>query len=107
MFNKGANMSKILKQAQQMKDNMQKAQDELKDMRIEVLSSDEMIEIILDGNKNTISLKIDDSLLSEEKDLIEDILISAMNKANKEADLKIKEKMSEATGGMMPNIPGF
>ena len=107
MFNKGANMSKILKQAQQMKDNMQKAQDELKDMRIEVLSSDKMIEIILDGNKNTISLKIDDSLLSEDKDLIEDILISAMNKANKEADLKIKEKMAEATGGMMPNIPGF
>ena len=107
MFNKGANMSKILKQAQQMKDNMQKAQDELKDMRIEVLSNDEMIEIILDGNKNTISLKINDSLLSEEKDLIEDILISAMNKANKEADLKIKEKMAEATGGMMPNIPGF
>ena len=66
-----------------------------------------MIEIILDGNKNTISLKINDSLLSEEKDLIEDILISAMNKANKEADLKIKEKMAEATGGMMPNIPGF
>ena len=107
MFNKGANMSKILKQAQQMKNNMQKAQDELKDMRIEVLSNDEMIEIILDGNKNTISLKINDSLLSEEKDLIEDILISAMNKANKEADLKIKEKMAEATGGMMPNIPGF
>ena len=107
MFNKGANMSKLLKQAQQMKENMQKAQDELKDMRIEVLSNDKMIKIILDGNKNTGSLKIDDSLLSEEKDLIEDILISAMNKANKEADLKIKEKMAEATGGMMPNIPGF
>ena len=90
-----------------MKNNMQKAQDELKDMRIEVLSNDELIEIILDGNKNTVSLKIADSLLSEEKDLIEDILISAMNKANKEADIKIKEKMTEATGGMMPNLPGF
>ena len=107
MFNKGANMSKLLKQAQEMKNNMQKAQDELKDMRIEVFSNDKMIEILLDGNKNVISLKIDDSLLSEDREVIEDVFISAMNKANKEADIKIKEKMAEATGGMMPNIPGF
>ena len=107
MFNKGANMSKLLKQAQEMKNSMQKAQDELKDMRVEVVSNDKMIEIILDGNKNVIALKIDDSLFSEDKELIEDIFISAMNKANKEADIKIKEKMAKATGGMMPNIPGF
>ena len=107
MFNKGANMSKLLKQAQEMKNNMQKAQDELKDMRVEVVSNDKMIEIILDGNKNVVSLTINDLLLSEDKEFIEDIFISAMNKANKEADVKIKEKMAEATGGMMPNIPGF
>ena len=107
MFNKAANMSKLIKQAQKMKDDMDKAQSELKDMRIEVLSNDKMLEITLDGNKNLISLNIDKELLSEDKDFIEDVFISALNKANKEADMRIKEKMTEATGGMMPNLPGF
>ena len=107
MFNKAANMSKLIKQAQKMKDDMDKAQSELKDMRIEVFSNDRMLKITLDGNKNLISLNIDKELLSEDKDFIEDVFISALNKANKEADMRIKEKMTEATGGMMPNLPGF
>ena len=107
MFNKGANMSKLIKQAQKMKDDMDRAQNELKDMRIEVVSNDKMIEIVLDGNKNVISLSLDESLLSEEKDFIEDVFISALNKANAEADSQVKDKMSKVTGGMMPNLPGF
>ena len=107
MFKGGANMSKLLKQAQKMKDDMEKAQKELGGMKIDVSDSNNMVSIVLDGNKNILSLKLSEDLLSEEKDFIEDVLISALNKANKEADLKIKEKMSEATGGIMPNIPGF
>ena len=107
MFNKGANMSKLIKQAQKMKDDMDRAQNELKDMRIEVVANDKMIEIVLDGNKNVISLSLDESLLSEEKDFIEDVFISALNKANAEADSQVKDKMSKVTGGMMPNLPGF
>tara|TARA_Y100000994_G_C15265339_1_gene264673 strand:- start:127 stop:450 length:324 start_codon:yes stop_codon:yes gene_type:complete len=107
MFNKGANMSKLIKQAQKMKDDMDRAQNELKDMRIEVVSNDKMIELVLDGNKNVISLSIDESLLSEDKDFIEDVFISALNKANAEADSQVKDKMSKVTGGMMPNLPGF
>tara|TARA_Y100000996_G_C22531703_1_gene646712 strand:+ start:182 stop:505 length:324 start_codon:yes stop_codon:yes gene_type:complete len=107
MFNKGANMSKLIKQAQKMKDDMDRAQNELKDMRIEVVSNDKMIELVLDGNKNVISLTIDESLLSEDKDFIEDVFISALNKANAEADSQVKDKMSKVTGGMMPNLPGF
>ena len=107
MFNKGANMSKLIKQAQKMKDDMDRAQNELKDMRIEVVSNDKMIELVLDGNKSVISLSIDESLLSEDKDFIEDVFISALNKANAEADSQVKDKMSKVTGGMMPNLPGF
>ena len=107
MFKGGANMSKLLKQAQKMKHDMEKAQEELGSMEIDVSDSSNMVSIVLDGNKNILSLKLSEDLFSEEKDFIEDVLISVLNKANKEADLKIKEKMSEATGGMMPNIPGF
>ena len=101
------NMSKLLKQAQKMKANMEKAQNELSDMRIEVTANNGMVEIVVDGDKNVISLNLNKELLSEDKDFIEDVLISSLNKVNKEADEKIKEKMSKATGNMMPNIPGF
>ena len=106
MFNKG-NMSKLLKQAQAMKDNMQKAQDDLKNMRIESVSNDKLIKIIMDGNKNIHSLTIDQDLFNEDKDFIEDVIIAALNKSISEVDSKAKQKMKDATGGMMPNIPGF
>ena len=106
MFNKG-NMSKLLKQAQAMKDNMQKAQDDLKNMRIESVSNDKLIKIIMDGNKNIHSLTIDQDLFDEDKDFIEDVIIAALNKSMSEVDSEVKQKMKDATGGMMPNIPGF
>ena len=101
MFNKAGNMSKLIKQAQKMKENMDKAQSELKDMDIEVLSNDKMIEIVLDGNKNIKSFRINDDLLSEDKDFIEDVIISALNKANQEADIKIKEGRGGSWGGVV------
>ena len=57
MFKGGANMSKLLKQAQKMKSDMDKAQKELGNMRISVSDSNNMISMELDGNKNMISLK--------------------------------------------------
>ena len=107
MFPKGANMSKLLKQAQKMKQDMEDAQNSLEDMRIDYKSSDQMIDIIMNGKKNIISLSIDKELLAEEKDIIEDVIISSINKASTEVDSKVEEKMSSITGGMMPNIPGF
>ena len=107
MFPKGANMSKLLKQAQKMKQDMEEAQNSLEDMRIDYKSSNQMIDIVMNGKKNIISLSIDKELLAEEKDIIEDVIISSINKASTEVDSKVEEKMSSITGGMMPNIPGF
>ena len=107
MFPKGANMSKLLKQAQKMKQDMEEAQNSLEDMRIDYKSSNQMIDIVMNGKKNIISLSIDKELLAEEKDIIEDVIISSINKASAEVDSKVEERMSSITGGMMPNIPGF
>ena len=107
MFPKGANMSKLLKQAQKMKQDMEDAQNSLLDMRIDYKSSDEMVHVIMNGKKTIISLSLSQELLNEEKDIIEDVLISVFNKANLQVDSKVEEKMSSVTGGMMPNIPGF
>ena len=107
MFPKGANMSKLLKQAQKMKKDMEDAQNSLSDMRIDFESNDKMILLTMDGKKNILSLRLDEKLLDEEKDFIEDVIISAINKANIETDKQVEQKMSSITGGMMPNIPGF
>ena len=107
MFPKGANMSKLLKQAQKMKQDMEDAQNSLLDMRIDYKSSDEMVHVVMNGKKTIISLSLSQELLNEEKDIIEDVLISVFNKANLQVDSKVEEKMSSVTGGMMPNIPGF
>ena len=107
MFPKGANMSKLLKQAQKMKQDMEDAQNSLLDMRIDYKSSDEMVHVIMNGKKTIISLSLSQELLNEEKDVIEDVLISVFNKASLQVDSKVEEKMSSITGGMMPNIPGF
>ena len=105
MFNK--NMSKLLKQAQTIKSNMKKAQDDLKEMRIESVSNNKLVEIVMDGNKLIRKLSIDSQLFEEDKDFFEDVLISALNESMSEVDKVVKKKMKDATGGMMPNLPGF
>ena len=107
MFPKGANMSKLLKQAQKMKQDMEDAQNSLLDMRIDYKSSDEMVDVVMNGKKTIISLSLSQELLNEEKDIIEDVVMSVLNKANLEVDSKVEQKMSSITGGAMPNIPGF
>ena len=107
MFPKGANMSKLLKQAQKMKNEMDSAKKELGNMAIETVGSGGMITILSNGHKEIKSFKIDKDLLNEDKDFIEDAIIVAINVANKNVDKKVGEKMSSVTGGMMPNFPGF
>ena len=55
MFPKGANMSKILKQAQKIKKDMEEAENSLEDMRVSCKSNDGMVEITMSGKKNLIS----------------------------------------------------
>ncbi len=66
-----------------------------------------MVLLTMDGKKNILSPRLDEKLLDEERDFIEDVIISAINKANAETDKQVEQKMSSVTGGMMPNIPGF
>ena len=52
------------------------------------------------------SIKIDESIINE-KEMLQDLVVAATNKALKEIDIKIKEHMKEKTGDILPNIPGF
>ena len=107
MFNKG--MGNLYKQAQKMKKNINKVQEELKSMEVEGSAGGGMVKIIVNGKKDILSVSINQEILTEDKEMIEDVVLAAIKKAMENADKMAEEKMKSATGGMMPdmNIPGF
>tara|TARA_Y100001970_G_scaffold212541_1_gene259566 strand:- start:756 stop:1079 length:324 start_codon:yes stop_codon:yes gene_type:complete len=103
------NMSKMLKQAQEMQKRMETVQNELGDIVIDADSGGGMVNVKINGNLELQDLKIQDEVLNEDKEMIEDLIISAVNKGISMAQAKSKEKMDSVTGGMLSglNIPGM
>ncbi|MBT5077632.1 MAG: YbaB/EbfC family nucleoid-associated protein [Candidatus Marinimicrobia bacterium] len=108
MFPKGG-MGKLMKQAQEMQEKMAKAQEELGGIEVEGQSGGGMITALVNGKKELLSLKIEDEILEEDKEMIEDLVVAAVNQALQNATKAADEKMNSATGGMMGNmkIPGM
>ena len=103
------NMSKMLKQAQEMQKRMETARNELGDIVIDADSGGGMVNVKINGNLEVQELSIHDEVLKEDKEMIEDLVISAVNKGITMAQAKSKEKMESVTGGMLSglNIPGM
>ena len=103
------NMSKMLKQAQEMQKRMEAVQNELGDIVIDTESGGGMVNVKINGNLELQELVIQDEVLKEDKEMIEDLVISAVNKGLAMAQAKSKEKMNSVTGGMLSglNIPGM
>ena len=99
-------MSNIYKQAQKMQKDMKKVQDELEDLNVEGQAGGGIIKVVVNGKKEPKSVTIDSSILDEDKEMIEDLVLAAMKNAFENADKESSEKMKSITGGM-PNIPGF
>ena len=103
------NMAKMLKQAQDMQKQIEGVQSELSDIIINADSGGGMVKIKINGHLELLELKIEEDVLKEEKELIEDLIISAVNKGIADAQSASKEKMNSVTGGMLSglNIPGM
>ena len=99
-------MTNIYKQAQKMQKDMKKVQDELENLKIEGQSGGGIVKVVVNGKKEPLSVTIDDSILSEDRDMVEDLILAAMKNAFDNAEKESTEKMKSVTGGM-PNIPGF
>ncbi|MGZ8187082.1 MAG: YbaB/EbfC family nucleoid-associated protein [Methylobacter sp.] len=99
-------LGNIMQQAQKMQEDLKKAQEELSAMEITGESGGGLVTIIMTGKREARKVTIDDSLLGEDKDMLEDLVASAINDAvNKVAKMK-KEKMAAITAGI-PLPPGF
>ena len=108
MFNKG-NMSKMLKQAQQMQKQFENVQNELDDLQISGESGGGLINVTVNGKMELLNCNMKDEVLKEEKDLIEDLIISAVNNALSKAQAESQSRMNSVTGGMLGGmkLPGM
>ena len=96
----------LMKQAQQMQDNMKKAQEELARIEIEGQSGAGLVKVTMTCRHDVKRVSIDPSLMGEDKDMLEDLLAAAINDAVRRVESTTQEKMSGLTMGM-PLPPGF
>jgi nucleoid-associated protein EbfC len=96
----------LMKQAQQMQDNLKKAQDELALMEVQGQSGAGLVKVVMTCKHDVKRVTIDPSLLGEDKDMLEDLVAAAVNDAVRRVETATQEKMSGLTAGM-PMPPGF
>ena len=100
---KGA-MGNMMRQAQKMQEDMQKAQEEIANMEVEGQAGGGMVKVMMNGRHELRKVELDDSLMSDDKEMIEDLLAAAVNDAVRKIEQQSSEKMSGVTAGM--NLPG-
>ena len=99
-------LGNLMKQAQAMQENMQKMQAEVANMEVEGQSGGGMVKIVMTGRHDVKRVSIDDSLMSDDKDMLEDLIAAAVNDAVRQVEKTTQDKMSSVTAGM--NLPpGF
>jgi DNA-binding YbaB/EbfC family protein len=105
MMNKNQ-LAGLMKQAQQMQDNVRKAQEELASIEVEGQSGAGLVKVTMTCRHDVKRVKIDPSLLGDDKDMLEDLVAAAMNDAVRRVEATVQEKMSSVTAGL-PLPPGM
>tara|TARA_Y100001936_G_scaffold253037_1_gene315476 strand:+ start:19829 stop:20152 length:324 start_codon:yes stop_codon:yes gene_type:complete len=90
----------LMKQAQQMQENMKNMQEQLATVEVEGQSGAGLVKIIMTCRYDVKRVKIDDSLLKDDKDMLEDLLAAAVNDAVRRVEATTQEKMAGVTAGM-------
>ena len=108
MFNKG-NMSTMLKQAREIQKRIEEVQSDLENITINAESGGGLISVMINGKQEILELNISQEAMEEDKELLEDLIISAINKALSESQEEMQTRMNSVTGGMLAGlkIPGM
>lgn len=93
-------LGNIMKQAQKMQENLQKAQAEIATLEITGESGGGLVSVVITGRHETRRVRIDDSLLGDDKDMLEDLVAAAFNDAVQKLERTVQEKMGGLTAGM-------
>jgi DNA-binding YbaB/EbfC family protein len=101
-------MMKMMGKMKEVQARMKQAQDNLANLRASGESGGGMVKATVNGKRQLLILDIDPGLLkAEDKIMVQDLVIAAVNKASEEADILAKEEMKKSTEGLLPNIPGL
>tara|TARA_B100000315_G_scaffold146076_1_gene134930 strand:- start:1243 stop:1566 length:324 start_codon:yes stop_codon:yes gene_type:complete len=103
------NMSNLLKQAQDVQKKIEEIQNQLADMVVDAEAGGGMVSVKVNGKQEILQINIDPEAMKEDKEMLEDLIISAVNKALTKAQTHSQEKMNNVTGGMISGlkIPGI
>ena len=93
-------LGNIMKQAQKMQESMAKAQEELATMEVTGQSGGGMVTVVMTGKHAVKRISIDDSLVGDDKEMLEDLVAAAVNDAVARVETETKEKMSGITAGL-------
>jgi DNA-binding YbaB/EbfC family protein len=97
------NIQKMMQQAQQMQEKLQR---QMEDMRIEATAGGGMVNVVVSGNKQVKSLKIDPEVVSKDDvDMLQDLIVAAINDAHRRVDEALANQMQGMMGGM--KLPGL
>ena len=96
----------LMKQAQQMQENMKKMQEQLAQIEVEGQAGAGLVKVTMTCRNDVRRVSIDPSLLTDDKDMLEDLVAAAFNDAVRKAEATSQEKMGSMTSGL-PLPPGF
>lgn len=93
-------LGNLMKQAQKMQADMQKAQEELANMEITGEAGGGLVKVVMTGRHDVKRISLDDSLMDDDKEMIEDLVAAAVNDAVRKVEEESQARMSSLAGGM-------
>jgi len=102
-------MGNLMKQAQQLQTKMARLQEELGEKTVDASSGGGMVSVVVNGRQEIISIKIDREVINpDDADMLQDLIVAAVNDGIAKAKSMVNEEMSRITGGLnLPSIPGL
>lgn len=101
-------MMKMMGKMKEVQAKVKEAQANLVNIKTTAESGGGMVKATVNGKKELIALEVDNDLIKpDDKEMLQDLIVAAVNKATQEAEVLAKEEMKKSTEGMLPNIPGM
>jgi nucleoid-associated protein EbfC len=101
-------MMKMMGKMKEVQERLRAAQESLSTIKATAESGAGMVKATVNGKKQLVSLDIDTAILkADDKVLVQDLIVAAVNKAQDEVEVHAKEHLRKSTEGLIPNIPGL
>ncbi|MPR34038.1 YbaB/EbfC family nucleoid-associated protein [Salmonirosea aquatica] len=108
MFGNMGDMMGMMGKMKDLQARMKEAQEQLSGITESAESGAGLVRVTVNGQKKVVGLEIDNDLIKpDDKEMLQDLLVAAINKAMENIEPKIKEHLQKSTEGLLPNIPGM